>query len=117
MANGRVERSQNYTLGRVILDQVLLLIRVKQVFGEDLTLIKEALLTHGASMLVISVQSCAIAVSKGMLNVVTLLFTEEVDLIATIFGRHPWVLQDLIYGEADVWVSFQNLGDQIFRLL
>lgn len=39
MADGRVERSKNNTLGRVILDQVLLLIRVKHVLREQLALI------------------------------------------------------------------------------
>lgn len=80
---------------------------------EELTLIKHALLAHGTVVLVIPVQSRVIAVSKGMFDVVTLLIKEEVDLI-TIFGRHPWVLQDLINGETGLWVSFQDLRDQIF---
>ena len=77
---------------------------------EELALIKHALLAHGTIMLVIPVQSRVIAVSKGMFDVVTFLIKEEVDLV-TIFGRHPWVLQDLINREAGLWVSFQNLGD------
>ena len=72
------------------------------MLGEELTLIKEALLAYGAGMLVIPVQSCVLAVSKGMLDVVTFLITEEMDLITTIFCHHPWVLQDLIYREAGV---------------
>ena len=83
---------------------------------EELTLIKDALLANGTVVLVIPVQSRVIAVSKGMLDVVTFLIKEEVDLV-TIFGRHPWVLQDLINREAGLWVSFQNLGDQIFGLI
>jgi hypothetical protein len=47
-------------------------------------------------MLVIPVQSCVLAVREGMLDIVTFLITEEMDLVTTIFGRHPWVLQDLI---------------------
>ena len=81
---------------------------------EDLTLIKDALL---AAVLVIPVQSSSvIAVRKGMFDVVTLLIIEEVDPV-TIFGGHPGVLQDLVDGETGLGVSFQDLGDQIFRLV
>lgn len=83
------------------------------MFREELTLIKYALLAQGTIVLVIPVQSRAIAVRKGMFDVITFLIKEEVDLI-TIFGRHPWVLQDLINGETGLWVSFQDFGDQIF---
>ena len=91
----------------------MLLIRVEHVLREELTLIKYALLAQGTIVLVIPVQSCVIAVRKGMFDVITFLIKEEVDLI-TIFGHHPWVLQDLINGETGLWVSFQDLGDQIF---
>ena len=109
MADGRVERSKNNTLGRVILDQVLLLIRVKHVLREQLALIQHAFLAQSTVMLAIPVQSCVIAVSKGMFDVVTLLIIEEVVDLITIFGCHPGVLQDLINGETGLWVSLQDL--------